>query len=75
MAYQIEVDFSLYLCQACLNRLAEKSNGTHRQKRQMKRKIANALLPGILICDRRGIWCKPLSHRPSLSDKTALSDY
>ena len=60
MAYQIEVDFSLYVWQACDNRLAQKSDGTRRQrekkKRQMKRKIANALQAGILICDRGGIW-------------------
>lgn len=54
MAYQIEVDFSLYVSPACDNRLAEKFNGTHQQrrgekKRQMKRKIANALQAGILI--------------------------
>lgn len=62
MAYQIEVDFSLYVWQACDNRLAQKSDGTRRQRggkkkrRQMKRKIANALQAGILICDRGGIW-------------------
>ena len=61
MAYQIEVDFSLYVWQACDNRLAQKSDGTRQQRwkkkrRQMKRKIANALQAGILICDRAGIW-------------------
>lgn len=51
MAYQIEVDFSLYVRQAWDNRLAQKSNGTKKRKmrRQMKRKIANALQAGILI--------------------------
>ena len=33
-----------------------------KKRRQMKRKIANALQAGILICDRGGIWWKPLSH-------------
>lgn len=32
MAYQIEVDFSLYVWQACNNRLAQKSDGTRRQR-------------------------------------------
>lgn len=31
MAYQIEVDFSLYVWQACDNRLAQKSDGTRQQ--------------------------------------------
>lgn len=34
MAYQIEVDFSLYVWQACDNRLAQKSDGTIRQWRK-----------------------------------------
>lgn len=48
---------------------------------QMKRKIANALQAGILICDSGGIRWKPLSHTYPLhlplhffSDKTTLSD-
>ncbi len=52
-----------------------------KKRRQMKRKIANALQAGILICDRGGIWWKPLSHSypplppsPFFSDKTTLSD-
>ena len=58
MAYQIEVDFSLYLRKARDNRLAQKSNGTRQEKkrREMRREIANALQAGILICDRGGIW-------------------
>lgn len=34
MAYQIEVDFSLYVWQACDNRLAQKSDGTRRQRKK-----------------------------------------
>lgn len=34
MAYQIEVDFSLYVWQACDNRLDQKSDGTHRQRKK-----------------------------------------
>lgn len=61
------------------------ANRGGKKRRQMKRKIANALQAGILICDRGGIWWKPLSHSypptlllflppPFFSDNTTLSD-
>lgn len=36
--------------------LPDREKKKKKTRRQMKRKIANALQAGILICDRRGIW-------------------
>lgn len=41
MAYQIEVDFSLYVRQACDNRLAQKFNGSRWLKKKKKNEEAD----------------------------------